>query len=117
MPALGTRPHICGGSTRRGRAPSEDPPHGSRGSLEPATSLMIGGVALGTERARGARETGLWGPTVGAEERLRAVETWWATQEGMLPGPKREVGRPKIYSVVFLFYFFFPFHDLFFLSI
>ena len=70
MPALGTRPHICGGSTRRGRAPPEDPPRGSRGSLEPATSLMIGGAALSvsaeTKRARSARETGPWGPTVGA---------------------------------------------------
>jgi hypothetical protein len=70
MPAIGTRPHICGGSTRRGRAPPEDPPRGSRGSLEPATSLMTGGAALSvsmeTERARSARETGPWGPTVGA---------------------------------------------------
>jgi hypothetical protein len=82
---------------------------------------MTGGAALsvsaGTERAWSARETGPWGPTVGAAERLRAVETWWAAQEGMLPGSKREVDRPKMHSVVFLFYFFFPFHDLFFLSI
>jgi hypothetical protein len=80
MPALGTRPHIRGGSTRLGRAPLEDPPRGSRGPLEPATSLMTGGATLsvsaGTERARSGREAGPWGPTVGAEEWSSVVRTW-----------------------------------------
>jgi hypothetical protein len=66
-------------------------------------------ISVRGNRARRARETGPWGPIVGAAERLRAVETWWAAQEGMLPGPKREVDQPKMHSVLFLFLFLFPF--------
>jgi hypothetical protein len=95
MPALGTRPHIYGGSTRRGRAPPEDPSRGSRGSLEPATSLMTGGATLSvpaeTERARSARETGPWGPTVGA----RGMEWAARRREG-----KQQMGRIGVLSPV-----------------
>jgi hypothetical protein len=120
MPALGMRPHICGGSTRRGRAPLEDPPRGSRGSLEPATSLMTGGAALSVSAgtARGGHERLARGALLSA---LRSVYARWK-----LGGPRRReccLGRkgksisPKCIVFFSFFYFFFPFHDLFFLSI
>jgi hypothetical protein len=93
MPALGTRPHIYGGSTRRGRAPPEDPPRGSRGSLEPATSLMTGGAALSvpaeTERARGVHERLARGAL------LSAPAGWSGPREG-----KQQMGRIGVLSPV-----------------
>jgi hypothetical protein len=108
MPALGTRPHIYGGSTRRGRAPPEDPPRGSHGSLEPATSLMTGGAALSvpaeTERVRGVHERLARGAL------LSAPTGWSGLREG-----KQQMGRIGVLSPVrvlllslFLFLFFFP---------